>query len=359
MQKTKSKLAQAVKIFNKAKVTRGHLLVLSNDEVQFVSSDYTCSYEFALILKDKFETSSDIFVSYKDFKDFLKLAKNNEVLDFKSTDDGIEISNGVIKKVYDHPDLDCRVVKLHEYSQKLTVNTKEFLHALNATVPFTDTNNPKTEVNALAFDTSTSGFKLVATDTRTVVTIDISSTPKLETQKPLMVLHSKALLELVKNCKDATISLEFSETNLKVETSEFILQTGLCQGIYMNYKKIIPDEGSENYPKFSELPADELLAMLSPYKKVEGYITLKSTPTEIDVILNIEVSRYEHTQNHLGKITIANNNDSEVGVRMDSFLVCLETLKNTNKKALAQFKELRPLYVKADNFIYMSMPRIK
>lgn len=154
----------------------------------------------------------------------------------------------------------------YEGSPKIEISSDKLINSVKKIIPAIDTNNPKFELNGALIDIKEYALNFVATDTRRLayVKFDNPSVNKLS-----IIIPKKAIIEMQKLFTD-DVELYYNETNLIVQSNNYLFFTKLINGHYPDYERIIPKETRHNLV----LPKDQIVESIKLINSISSDIKI-------------------------------------------------------------------------------------
>ncbi len=153
-----------------------------------------------------------------------------------------------------------------ENRPKISIDSYKFVTSLKKIAPAIDSNNPKFELNGALIDIKEEFINLVATDTRRLALVRLENSP--ETSLALIV-PKKAIQEIQKLFAEE-LEIYYEETNLIINSGDYLFFTKLINGKFPDYERIIPS--SLNYEL--ELSKSKMIEAIKQITTISNEIKL-------------------------------------------------------------------------------------
>lgn len=134
----------------------------------------------------------------------------------------------------------------------------QFLRAVNSVVSFADDTSSRFAMGGVLIEVNGDVVTFVATDGRRLATAEVEHDFAVDDSKTLVPVGVvKALSRLASHCSDdAYVQIEATANELLATVGESTVTARLLDGVFPNWQRVIPEEGSEP----TTVTADELLA---------------------------------------------------------------------------------------------------
>lgn len=310
---------------NTLPVLDNFLFEIIENELKITATDLENT--MSTIIPVEAQGSASVLVESKILTEALKTFADQPLVFTINENNTIEISsdNGKYEIAYLKSDEFPKAPELEE-TKSIVIPSKALAKGIGKTLFAVGNNDLRPIMNGVLFQFSTEGLNFVSTDANRLVKCSLAS---IKSDEPVQMIVPKKPLGILKSIlanAEEFVTLNFNQTNISFEFSDYKIQVRLIDGKYPDYERVIP---KDNPNKF----VIDRNSFLQSVKRINTFSNKQTHQIKLKIIgaeLNITAEDIDYSNKADEKLTCNyEGNNIEIGFN-SKFLI--DILSNLDSK---------------------------